>query len=301
MKPIAKRNSKRNAIAAAAAMSALLASATVSAVSLVGLTDKNQLLTLDSNTPTVVTTAAITNLAAGESIISIDFRNPNSQLYGLGSLGNLYALNAATGAATTFAMGVVPLVTAGVSYEIDWNPSNNNLRVIGNGPSPNSNRAFNFSTLMTANNTALSRADGGGALDVVGAAYNNNVNGSVAANLSLYYIDAASDALFVNNNAFAGGVLTKVGDLTLGGSTFGVNDASGFDIAANGEAFVAWRENLYTINLGTGALSLSGSIGANNNVIGLTTINPVPEPETYALMLAGLAAVGVMVKRRRAA
>ena len=286
------------AVAIASALTAALASAPASAVTLVGLTDKNELLTLNSSSPTMVSSAAITNLALGERIISIDYRNPNKQLYGVGNLGNLYALNARTGAATAFAMGVVPAVTPGVSYEVDWNPVNNNLRVIGNGASPNSNRAFNFNTGGTANNTSLTRADGGGPVDVVGAAYNNNRLDSVPADLSLYYIDAASDALFRNNNAFSGGVLTKVGDLTLGGFSFGVNNASGFDIAASGEAFVAWRENLYTLDLGTGALSLSGAIGSNNNVIGLTAVAAVPEPETYALMLAGLAALGLVARRR---
>ena len=161
-------------LALALACAAAMTSAPASATRLVGLTDKNQLLTFDSATPVASSSVAISNLAAGESIVSIDYRNPNQQLYGLGSLGNLYALDAATGNASLFASGVVPGVAGGASYEIDWNPSNNNLRVIGNGAAPNSNRAFTFATGVTAVQTALTRADGGGALDVVGAAYTNN-------------------------------------------------------------------------------------------------------------------------------
>jgi hypothetical protein len=267
------------------------------AVTLVALTDSNHLLTLDSAAPANISNVAITGTAAGESIISIDFRNPDRQIYGLSTLGNVFKLDSGTGAATTFALGVVPVVTPGVSYEIDFNTQNNNLRVIGNGAAANTNRALNIGTGATAVQTSLSRA--GGAVDVVGAAYNQNFIGSPAASLNLYYLDAASDALYVNTNAFAGGALTLVGNLTLGGNPFGIDSSAGFDIASNGQAFISWQENLYGINLGSGALSVLGQIGTGDGrVIGLTS--PIPEPETYALMLAGLGLVGFMAKRRRA-
>jgi outer membrane protein assembly factor BamB len=289
----------RTVAAAALALAAALAAAPASATRLVGLTDRNALLTFDSATPTTVSSVSIGNLASRESIVSIDIRNPDGRLYGLSSLGNLYALDASTGTATGFASGVVPAGSS--SYEIDWNPQNNNLRVLGSATTPNTNRALTFATGATAIQTSLSRADNGGTLDVVGAAYNNNRLGSVAADLSLYALDAASDALFVNKNAFAGGVLTKVGNLTLGGSLFGISGASGFEIAADGTAYVSLRENLYTVDLTSGALTPLGTIGANQTVIGLTTVGAIPEPATYALMVCGLGAIGWSARRRRGA
>lgn len=276
-----------------------LTTVSAQAVVLVGLTDNNRLLTFNSSNAASVSSATITGIGAGENILSIDYRNPDNQIYGLSNLGNVYKLNANTGAAVSFASGVVPTATGGAAYEIDFNPQNNNLRVIGNKAASNSNRALTISTGVTASQTPLTR--GGGALDVVGAAYNQNFAGSAAATLNLYYIDAESDALYLNNNAFAGGMLSKVGDLSLGGNAFAVNNATGFDIAASGEAFVSWNQNLYTIDLNSGALSVLGQIGAggSSNVIGLTSIAPIPEPQTYALMLAGLAAMGFLVKRRK--
>lgn len=285
-----------------ALMALSFAAASAQAATLVGLTDNNRLLTFNSTATASVTSATITGTTAGESILSIDFRNPDNQIYGLGSLGNVYKLNAATGAAVSFASGVVPAIAGGAGYEIDFNTQNNNLRVIGNKAAPDSNRALNMATGVTAVQTPLTRS-GGGVLDIVGAAYNQNFAGSPAASLNLYYIDAETDALYLNNNAFAGGVLSKVGDLTLGGSAFAVNNATGFDIAASGEAFVSWDQNLYAIDLGSGALSALGRIGAggSSNVIGLTSVGAIPEPETYALMLAGLGLVGLVVKRRKVA
>ncbi len=40
-----------------------------------------------------------------------------------------------------------------------------------------------------------------------------------------------------------------------------------------------------------------GSVGGN--VYGTVTVTPVPEPGTYALMLAGLGAIGLVARRRR--
>ena len=84
-------------LAAAAACAVAFSSA--SAAGLVGLTGSNTLLSFDSALPSSITSVSITGLAAGESIFSIDRRNPDNTIYGLGTLGNVYALNAGSGAA----------------------------------------------------------------------------------------------------------------------------------------------------------------------------------------------------------
>jgi hypothetical protein len=63
----------------------------------------------------------------------------------------------------------------------------------------------------------------------------------------------------------------------------------------------SWGLNLPALAAGSYSLALaynkSGSASAS--YAGTLEVTPVPEPETYAMMLAGLSAVGFMARRRR--
>ena len=78
-----------------------------------GLSGTN-LLSFDTASPTITQTTAITNVNAGETLVGIDFRPQNGQLYALGvaasGAGTLYDISTRTGVATVIgtAGGVTP-------------------------------------------------------------------------------------------------------------------------------------------------------------------------------------------------
>jgi hypothetical protein len=55
----------------------------------------------------------------------------------------------------------------------------------------------------------------------------------------------------------------------------------------------------YSLSAASGELVADNGAFAYRAVLAATPVTPVPEPETYALMLAGLAAVGVAARRRK--
>lgn len=269
---------------------ALAATATAHAETLVGLSGPNSLVRFDSATPgTLATPVAITGLAAGENVLAIDLRPTTGVLYGLTSANSVYSFTA--GGAATFVGSLSAPLTSGV-VGIDFNPAADlsgatSLRIVsGSGQ----NYAFNVATGATVVATGVQTG-------FASVAYANN-DLSPATATSLYYIDSAADVLKVAAGNFNGAPapvpITSVGAL---GVNFG--DVGGFDISASGAAFASNGNSLYSVNLATGAASLIGAFGGNASVSGLTAVTaPIPEPSTYALMLAGLLGLGCMAKRR---
>jgi hypothetical protein len=105
------------------------------------------------------------------------------------------------------------------------------------------------------------------------------------------YVDASHQLSGLNTN-FLGPVLSAAGPAA----------GNYFDLVFQKAKVALYYTPDTTYNPGTcasGPLAIEGcGVSAN---IPTMTITPVPEPSTYALLLAGLGAVGWLAKRRRAA
>ena len=259
----------------------------------------NTLLSFDSATPDVVTAITVSGLQAGESLGAIDVRPATGEIYGLGSAGNLYSIDPVSGNATLVGSSGV---LAGNVVDFDFDPVADAIRIVSNNVGLG---------LIAVDASVISMSPlGGEASQLVGLASTNNVAGAAAT--QLYGIDAPSSSLYLQDDGFAlmgsslnlddGGstgaaVFTLVGPLGVTiGNTAGFDIQAGTGIAyASLTPFAGGPSSLYTINLATGHATLVGSIGyADGPVAGLTLAAvPVPEPQTWALLISGALLCGI--------
>jgi hypothetical protein len=266
------------------------------AVTLVGLTSANQLAHIDTGNIAAATTTAITGLAAGDRFVGIDLRPKDNKIYGVTLSSQLYTINETTGAATWVAALSAPVISATQGYGIDFNPVADfagaaSLRLVS---SSGSNFAINATTGVVGN-TASNIGAGYSAVS-----YSNSTPLPTAAPAStaLYYIDSNTDSLSKASSAFNAPTITVVGALGVD-----VLKANGFEILGNGKAYAALNldagsslaTGLYGIDLATGAASL---LGTYNGTLSGLTVSAVPEPQSMAMMLAGLLALGSLARRR---
>lgn len=269
----------------------------LNAATLFGVDETNNLLSFDSSALGTFT-SSIQITGTGATMLALDFRPANGWLYGFGDDLRLYRIDALTAAAT--AISAAPLAVVGSNFGFDFNPAIDRIRLVSNLGNNYVLNPNDGSLQLTA--TPISYAAGdptassGIAPSVTASAYTPSFFGAPSSSTQLYALDNANDVLARQGNN--SGVLTTVGSI---GVNFGPRDS--FDIDALGTGYVIDNTRLYTIDLDTGALSFLGN--TSRTVYGLSaspvSAPPVPEPASWALMIAGFGLIGAAMRGGRRA
>ncbi|KQW43926.1 hypothetical protein ASC77_21255 [Nocardioides sp. Root1257] len=255
------------------------------------------LLSFDLADPQDIDGTPLTGLTSGETLIGLDVRPQNGELYALGvnataNTGTVYVVHPQTGfAAVVGTAGSVAFTTDGVTavdlpdpavvgYGFDVNPAVDRIRVAAGGLTFRANP--NDGAPVDGNNgggaTSGTNPDGpisGGTTTIDASAYTNDVanNGGIT---TLYTLDSSSNSLYIQNPPNAG-TQTSATAVTLGGSPLDFSGISGFDIPSgvnasssnaavtSGSGYaaltVAGSTSLYSIDLVSGAATLVGAVG----------------------------------------
>jgi Ca2+-binding RTX toxin-like protein len=231
----------------------------------------------------------ISGLGAGVSLVGLDRRPVDNQLYAFGSDNSIYTLDFLTGAATKVSTLNTPFFNAGDSLAgvgLDFNPVPDRLRLVNGG---DKNFRINVDTGMVADgNPGLPGFQPDGTLayvsgdanfgqnpNIVAVAYSNNIAG--ATTTTLFGLDATRDTLvrFDSPNA---GTLVTVGALGVD-----IQDNTNFDILSNftgltNIAVAVSGNTLLQIDLTTGRATPLGSLGDPSANYSGFTIALVPDP-----------------------
>ena len=175
------------------------------------VTSENRLVYYDRTTGDIRRATSVTGLAAGESILGIDFRPSDAALYALTSSGRLFVVDVATAIATlksTLSADAADTTSAftvlsGDKFGVNFNPVADRLRVVS---SAGQNLRINVDTGATTTDGALNP----GTPSVSAAAYSNAF--AAACRTRLYVIDTTTSKLLLQDPPNSG-TLTEIGDL----------------------------------------------------------------------------------------
>jgi hypothetical protein len=249
-----------------------LAAQSATGPDMIALLETGNIARFNAASPGTITTAVVTGLTSGETLVGIDFRPTTGQLFGLGvdpsaDTGTLYQIDPQGGAAT--AVGTPSSIVNGdlpepsVGYGFNFNPTVDRIRVVtGSGL----NFRLNPDTGAVA---AVDSAINGAATGVTATSYSNAFGGATVT--TQYALDASTSKLLIQNPPNSG-VTTEVVTLSI---PFGA--VGGFEVPStvrttasgtpvtSGSGYAALTlvgiTGLYQINLVTGEAPLLGSIG----------------------------------------
>jgi hypothetical protein len=258
---------------------------------LYAVTESGKLVSFSSTAPQkVCTSVQFSGQQSGETMLSVDVRPADQNLYALGSTGRLYNLDAASGAltlkGTLIAGGGIndPFVgLEGTEHAVDFNPGTDLLRIVGdNGFNA---RVLNLDAVNGTTVTTDPDINPAGTTMAAGA-YGNGVAGTNVA--TFFSVDSTNDALY--SMAGLTGTVTRIGT-TLGLGD--VNAVGGFDIYGTDNRGVAALSvgtetgaTLYNVQLNTGVATAIGAIGTGERVRSLT-YSKAPTATLWGLTSAG--------------
>ncbi len=254
-------------------------------------TNSNKLISFVSTAPGVIlSTTQITGLG-DETIIGIDYRPANKQLYAIGSSSRIFTINPVTGAATQVGTGATNPQLNGVGYGFDFNPVPDRIRIVSTATH---NLRFVPDTGASAGVDAAVAYAGtdqraGQPAFITGAAYDNNVPGLTST--TLYVIDSNFDSLARQGSPGGTPVSPNSGQLfTVGPLGADTNEMVGFDIAdctnnAYASLTVGGVSQMHSINLQTGAATLIGNVGGGEVIRGIAVV-PMPTPSAQPSTMA---------------
>jgi hypothetical protein len=240
----------------------------------IGLTESGALIRFNAGTPRQIDkTVAVSGLAAGESLVGIDFRVSRGVLYGLTSSGRLVTLDTTSGAAKPVGQAA-PVALQGSRFGVDFNPVADRVRVVSD---TGQNLRFHPDTgaLAATDPPLAAAADGGPQPRISGAGYTyNKANDKLTTN---YAIDMARGWLVTQGSTEGRepvvspntGRIFDVGALGTGA----VDDVA-FDIAdTDNTALAALRKDgrtrLFIIDLASGKATLLGTVGTGAALRGM--------------------------------
>ena len=168
-------------------------------VQLVALTADQRLTCFKDDRPQRARTiGAVTGLDGDTALLGIDVRPANGQLYGLGDQGGVYVLDPGSASARRVAKAATPtgpVVPAGTSFGVDFNPAADRLRVVSD---TGQNLRINVDDGSTTVDTPLAYVPPTPPTGAVGAAYTNN-DADPATATTLFDVDAVLDQLVIQS------------------------------------------------------------------------------------------------------
>jgi Domain of unknown function (DUF4394) len=170
------------------------------------------------------------------TLVGIDFRVQDGELYGLGDGGGIYTID--TGTAIALKVTELTVDLDGVSFGVDFNPAADALRIISDtGQNLRHPFAGPFQ-FQTQTDMSLNYTPGTNATGVTGAAYTNNDLDAITAT-TLFDIDPMLDQVAIqsppnNGSLVATGLLTVDADTTVG---FDIYTRLRKDVAVANNAF----------------------------------------------------------------